>query len=223
VTLQVGAEASRCAARSSLSFDRVQIELVNLLGTRVGAWASLNRREHERRNRLALGAITDPNLLDRLLDLPLGEIVDDPVAWTETVDQPEGIVERSEDCCTIRRLLEPPLVVSDVFVSAQASRAVRAVQDASLFASYASRWVVMEEGPPPEYVVMEAKLCGVGLLDRERHVLLRAEPPVVPVIDGWTWLFWEKAYRRWLKELSLAREMASPAPAIDEATEVQTD
>jgi hypothetical protein len=160
-----------------------------------------------------LGAVTDPALLESLLDLPLGEPVDDAVAWAETAGQADGIVERAEDSCAVRRLLEPPLTITDVIVSGQATRVLNAVQDASLFARFSSRWVAVEEESPSDSVVMEAKLCGVGLLDREGRVLLSGESPVHPVIDGWTWLLWEKSYRRWLKILSSARETASQVPA----------
>jgi hypothetical protein len=202
--------------------DQVRVDLVNLLGTRVSARASINHREHKRRAALALGAVTDPALLERLLDLPLGELIDDPVVWAETADQAEGVVERADDRCAVRRLLEPPLTVTDVIVSARSGRALRAVQDASWFASFSSRWVAIEEERPSDCVVMEAKLCGVGLLDRKGEVLLDAESPTAPVIDGWTWLLWEKTYRRWIKELSLARETESRVPATGEATEAPT-
>jgi hypothetical protein len=195
---------------------------VNLLGTRVEAWANLNRHEHSRRSALGLGAVTDPALLERLLDLPLGEPIDDPVAWAETAGQAEGIVERVEDSCAVRRLLQPPLTVTDVVVPGQPGRVLKAVQDASLFASFSSRWVAVEEQSPSDSVVMEAKLCGVGLLGREDRVILSGEPPVIPVIDGWIWLLWEKSYRRWLKILSSARETVSQAPATGGAIEAPT-
>jgi hypothetical protein len=198
--LQVGAQALRCAVTDTPGVGgRVRIGRVNLLGTRVEAWANLNGCEHKRRTALGLGAVTDPALLERLLDLPLGELVDDPVAWAETADQAEGIVERVDDQCAVQRFLEPPLTVTDVIVSGQAGRGLKAVQDASLFASFCSRWVALNEEHPSDRVVMEAKLCGVGLLGLQRGVLLSAEP-VVPVIDGWTWLLWEKTYRCWAQD-----------------------
>jgi hypothetical protein len=200
----------------------LRIGPVNLLGSRVEARANLNESEHKRRMAIALGAVTDPALLDRLLDLPLGEPVDDPIAWAETADQAEGVVERADERCVVRRLLEPPLVVTDVIVAGSAGRVLKAVQEASLFASFCSRWVAVEEDRLLDRVVMEAKLCGVGLQDLEGRVLLSAESPVTPVIDGWTWLLWEKTYRRWLKTLSLAHETASQVLATGEAIEAPT-
>ena len=46
--------------------------------------------------------------------------------------------------------------------------------------------------------MLEAKLCGVGILDLCRKVLLPAEKPAALTKDGWSWLQEEKAYRRWL-------------------------
>jgi hypothetical protein len=221
--LQVGAQSPRRAVNLPPDLGgRVGIGPVNLLGARVEAWACLNGYECERRSALGLGAVTDPALLERLLDLPLGESVDDPISWTETADQAAGIVERAEDCCTVRRVLEPPLRVTDVIVPGLAGRGLKAVRDASLFASFCSRWVALAEERPSDHVVMEAQLCGVGLLGPDGSALLSAELLSVPVIDGWTWLLWEKTYRRWLKILSSARETASQALATGEATEAPT-
>ncbi len=223
MTLQAGTRRLRCPLSAAPDLGaRVQIWPVSLLGTRVEAWANLNRHEHRRRSALGLGAVTDPALLESLLDLPLGELIDDPVAWTETAGQAEGIVERAEDRCAVRRLLEPPLTVTDIIVPGQTGRALKAVQDASLFASFSSRWVAAAEENPSDSVVMEAKLCGVGLLDHEGRVLFTGESSVIPVIDGWTWLLWEKCYRRWLKILSSARKTVSEIPATDGAIEAPT-
>jgi hypothetical protein len=223
VTLHVGTRRLRCPHSPAPDLGaRVQIWPVNLLGTRVEAWANLSRREHRRRCALGLGAVTDPALLESLLDLPLGEFIDDPVAWAETAGQPEGIVERADDRCAVRRFLEPPLTVTDIIVPGQTGRTLKAVQDASLFARFSSRWVAAEEENPSDSVVMEAKLCGVGLLNHQDRVLFAAESSVIPVIDGWTWLLWEKCYRRWLRMLSSARETVSPVPATGGAIEAPT-
>lgn len=96
----------------------ISIPRVNLLGVQVTARALLNSAEHERRSVLGLGAVTDPALLDRLLDLPAGYPCRDPALWAETSAALPGIVDRSADRCTVTRLLEPPLVVDDVIVPA---------------------------------------------------------------------------------------------------------
>ncbi|SRR6266568_1711752 len=204
------------------SAERVWVGLVNLLGVRVTAHAVLNRIEHERRSFLGITALTDPALLGRLLDLPVGRPVLDPVVWAETAGQPTGVVARGDDGHTVTRLLEPALIVEDVIVPGPRGREVRAVQDASLFASFTSRWVAVEAQDAPDTMVMEAKLCGVGLIDRDDRVLLTAEQPTSRVVDGWAWLVWEKTYRRWLKERSRVRETVSQAQATGEANATPT-
>ena len=156
-------------------------------------------------------AITDPALLGCLLELPVGRAVPDPIVWAETAGQPSGVVRRGDDGHTVTRLLEPALIVEDVIAPGSCGREMRAVQDASLFASFTSRWVAVEAHEAPDAIVMEAKLCGVGLLDQDGHVILAAEQPTSRVVDGWSWLLWEKTYRRWLKEQSPARETGEPS------------
>src|SRR5580693_4624508 len=114
---------------------------VMLLGVRVTAYAIISTAEHQRRKTAGMGAVIDPALLDRLMDLPIGISVTDPVAWAEMADQPRGIVERHEDGARITRLLESPLTITDVIVDAITGKELRAVQDASLFAGFTRRWV----------------------------------------------------------------------------------
>jgi hypothetical protein len=188
----------------------------------VTARAVLNRGEHERRRLLGIAAFTDPDLLGRLLELPVGRSVLDPVVWAETAGQPAGVVVRGDDGHTVKRLLEPALLVDEVIVPVPRGREARAIQDASLFASFTSRWVTVDAHDVPDATVMEAKLCGVGLIDREGQVIIPAEPPTSGAVDGWAWLLWEKTYRRWLKEQSPAHETASQVPATGEASATPT-
>jgi hypothetical protein len=183
----------------------VSIGPVNLLGVQVTACALLNCAEHVRRSSLGLGAVTDPALLDRLLGLQVGHPCRDPALWAETSAAAPGIVDRSADGCTVTRLLEPPLVVDDVIVPAPRGRELAAVQDASLFASFTRRWAQAQRVAIPDTAVLEAKLCGVGLLDSHGHIVLPAEPPTSATADGWTWLLAEKAYRRWLRQAAVQR------------------
>jgi hypothetical protein len=171
---------------------------VTLLGVPVTAYVIPNVAEHRRREAAGMGAVIDPALLDRLMDLPAGIGVTDPVMWAEMADQPPGIVERGEDAVRITRRLESPLTISDVVVDAATGQQLRAVQDASLFAGFTRRWVAAGHARIPDAVTLEAKLCGVGVLDQRGGVVLAAEKPVGLVADGWTWLLEEKSYRRWL-------------------------
>jgi hypothetical protein len=107
-----------------------------LLGVRVTAYAIINIAEHQRRETAGMGAVINPALLDRLMDLPIGISVTDPVAWAEMADQPRGVAELHEDGARIIRRLEPPLTIADVIVDAATGKELRAVQDASLFAGF---------------------------------------------------------------------------------------
>ena len=169
---------------------------VMLLGVRVTAHAAVNLAEHRRREAAGMAAVIDPALLDRLLDLPAGVPVIDPAGWAEMAGQPPGILERDADGVSVTRRLESPLSIADVVVRIAAGRELRAVQDASLFAGFTRRWVAADR--VPDAVLLEAKLCGVGILDAGYEVLLPAAKPVALTRDGWSWLLEEKVYRRWL-------------------------
>ena len=75
----------------------VLVEGVILLGVRVTAYATINAAEHRRREAAGIGAVVNPGLLDRLLDLPAAVPVTDAAAWAELAGQPSGIAERGED------------------------------------------------------------------------------------------------------------------------------
>ena len=112
--------ASSPAPSTSLPSDGpgVRVGGVILLGVGVTASAIINIAEHRRREAAGMGAVTNPGLLDRLLDLPAGIPVTDPVAWAEMADQPPGIAERGEDGAIVTRRLESPLTIADVAVDA---------------------------------------------------------------------------------------------------------
>jgi len=192
---------------------------VMLLGVRVTAYVILNDVEHRRRETAGVGAVLNPALLDRLMDLPAGIPVTDPVVWAEMADQPGAVVERGEDSARITRRLESPLMITDVVADAARGRELRAVQDASLFAGFARRWVAVMPGRVPDAAVLEAKLCGVGIVGQGRGALLAAEKPAGLTRDGWSWLLEEKAYRGWLTwGRAGSREQESPARATGGAS-----
>ena len=111
---------------AAMTHTAVRAVLVTLLNTPVTAWVALNRDEQRRREAIGLGAVTDPALLDLLLNLPLGVPVADPAAWAETAARPDGIVSRSEDGCTITRHLDSPLYLQSVVVTASPGYDLRA-------------------------------------------------------------------------------------------------
>ena len=192
---------------------------VMLLGVRVTAYAIINAAEHRRRETADLGAVINPALLDRLMDLPTGISVTDPVAWAEMADQPRGVAERHEDGARIIRRLESPLTITDVIVGAATGQELRAVQDASLFAGFTRRWVAATSGRISDAAMLEAKLCGVGIVDQRRRQLLPAEKPEGLTRDGWSWLLEEKTYRRWLTRRAGNHEQENPARATDGASD----
>jgi hypothetical protein len=194
---------------------------IMLLGVRVTAYAIISTAEHQRRETAGMGAVIDPALLDRLMDLPIGISVTDPVAWVEMADQPRGVVERHEDGARITRLLESPLTITDVIVDAVTGKELRAVQDASLFAGFTRRWVAATSGRISDAAMLEAKLCGVGIIDKRRRQLLSAEKPKGLTRDGWSWLLEEKTYRRWLTRRAGNHEQESPARATDGASDAR--
>jgi hypothetical protein len=182
---------------------------VALLGVPVTAYVVINLGERRRREAARMGAVVHPGLLDRLLDLPVAVPVTDPVVWAEMADQPPGIIDRGQDGATVTRRLESPLAIVDVVVRAASGRELRAVQEASLFAGFTRRWVAAAHGRVPDATMLEAKLCGVGIVGPGHRALLAAAKPVALTRDGWSWLLEEKAYRRWLSGRSGARGMAS--------------
>jgi hypothetical protein len=189
-----------------------------LLGVRVTAYVIINTTEHQRREAAGIAEVTDPALLDRLMDLPVGTSVIDPVIWAEMVDQGPGIIDRGKDGASVTRYLASPLLIEDVVVGAAAGRELGAVQGASLFAGFTRRWVAAARSRIPDATILEAKLCGVGVLDRCGRVILPAEKPVSPTMDGWSWLLQEKVYRRSLSGRFQDRAMESPVRATEPAS-----
>jgi hypothetical protein len=160
---------------------------VMLLGVRVTAYVIINIAEYRRRETAGVGAIINPALLDRLMDLPIGISVTDQVMAAEMTDQPRGVAERHEDGIRITRRLESPLTITDVVVNAITGKELSAVQDASLFAGVTRRWIAATPSRIPDAAMLEAKLCGVGIIDQHGKQLLTAEKPQGLTRDGWAW------------------------------------
>jgi hypothetical protein len=195
---------------------------VVLLGVKVTARLIINAAEHLRRKAMKVTAITDPALLDRLLNLPIGVPLTDPVIWTELTGRAPGIIVRHDDGATVTRQLRSPLTIEDVVVHRPSGREVAAVQDASLFAGYTRRWVMTSHQSVPESVELEAKLCGVGVVDPNHQVLLPAEHPAALTVDAWSWLLQEKVYRRWLNQRVQDHATGTPSQATGEASGTST-
>jgi hypothetical protein len=195
----------------------ISVGPVSLLGVHVVASVAMNHNEHERRDVLGLGPVNDPALLGRLLDFRPDEEVNDPVLWAETVGLPAGIVERGDDGYAVTPRLQPPLIVCSIIVQGQEGRELLAVQNASLFAGFAARWVSLQCRDVTDVAMMEAVLCGVGLIGPRGDVLLEAQGPESQVADEWSWLLQEKIYGRWLREQARAHARESQVPTTGEA------
>lgn len=204
------------AARISAD-ETTYVEGVRLLGIRVAAVAAINAMEHDRRQAAGCGAVTDPALLGRLLGLPLETAVSDPVVWAETADQPTGVIDRDAGGVSVTRHLAAPLAIEDVIVVAPPGRELRAVQDLSMFVRFTRRWVVTTRRRIPDPVVLEAKLCGVGILDAAGEVLASEAPPTGEM-DSWDWMLREQVYRKWLSQSSRDRATVTPAQATGGAS-----
>lgn len=177
----------------------VWVRHVTLLGTQVAAVATLDLDEHNRRRELRLGGVTDPLLLDSLINLSGPQPAEDHPELTDVERTRNGIVEWRDDG-TIVRILRPVASLEAVVLRARHGHELAAVQAASLFAAYTYRWVEVPVDGIQDVVEMEAKVCGVGLVDASHGVVVEAEPPVDWRFDQWLWMLQEKVYERWLTE-----------------------
>ncbi len=158
-------------AAGSLGKRSIQVEGARLLAVCVTVHAALDAAEHARQCSAVLGAVTDPAILERLLDLPALIPVPHSATWAELSDQPPAVARRADDGQTVTRLLRPPLAIHQVVVSASAEQELAAMHDVSLFAGFARRWIAVAADTTdsvPEAVTLEAALCGASLGKRPR-------------------------------------------------------
>lgn len=191
---------------------------VLLLGIQVDAHVVIDFAEHRRRETVGVTAVTDPVLLDRLLNLPADIPIADPALWAQMAGQHQGTVEQNKSTTTVTRVLRSPLTITDVVVRSKPGRELKAVQKASWFGGFTRRWAAIADDSLPDTVQLEAKLCGVGLLCARQRALMPSGPPVSSAIDKWSWLLEEQAYQRWLSQRPSEREAASRCPATGEAS-----
>jgi hypothetical protein len=117
--------------------------------------------------------------------------VSDPVAGAEMAGQPRGAAERDADGARSTRRLESPLTITDVIVDSPAGMELHAVQDASLFAGSTRRWIAARSSRVPDAAMLEAILCGVGIVDWRHWQLRPNQKPEGLTRDGWFWLLGE--------------------------------
>lgn len=171
---------------------------VMLLGITVDVHVLFDIAEHRRREAADIGAVVDPRLLDRLLDLPHGIPVGDPAAWAELSGQHPGVVHVSDDGPEVTRLLRPPLRIMSVTVNAVPRRELKAIQAATWFGGFYPRRVRISRQRLPKLALVEADYFGVEVVDQQDHVLVPPAAPPKEIMDKWSWLNEEQAYHRWL-------------------------
>ena len=175
---------------------------VLLQGRHVDVVVRLDQAEHERRSRFGLGAVAHPRLLRRLLEVPRGVLVDDPILRAETHLLPRGVVDVVEHgvACGLSRALAPPLTLEAVVVPAGGRPRLGHVDLASRYATYVRRWVVSRTARVDPAVVTAASVYGVGVVVElpSPAVVVDAGEPVGDGMPEWSWCFAEQAYAAWL-------------------------
>jgi hypothetical protein len=159
--------------------------------------------EHRRRAVSGPLAITDLGLLDRLLNLPLGEIVRwgdlGPDDQRRLRSAPDGTVE----CCPagVRRLLTPSASVPLVLVRSRSWR--RGLRAVSVFQPFAQRVLVLEDFRRDlAELTWEADVLGVGVwlqTDSGTQEIVSPAPWRQRYFKAAGWRFRERAYQVWLK------------------------
>jgi len=166
------------------------------------ALVEVSEQEHQRRVAAGLQAVTDLGLLDRLLGLPLGELVrwDDlsPDDARRIRMAPYGVVDRSS--VGVRRLLAYPAAVPLVLVRGHSWR--RGLRAASAFEPFAQRVLVLDGSHGNLHrLTWEADVLGVGVWLQTGLGIREVLPPAVwrqKYVKAAGWRFRERAYLGWL-------------------------
>ena len=162
----------------------------------------VDQDEHARRAATGLGAVTNLALLDVLIGLPLGELVE----WRDLTERevsytrkaPAGVLDRSPE--GVRRLLIPPATVPLVVARAASWR--KGLERAGAFAPFAQRVMLLPRVPrdlPGK--ALEADFWGVGVWIQRGDRIEEVVPP-----EPWEqryfkaagWAFRERTYGSWL-------------------------
>jgi len=178
--------------------EHANVSRVNVLGERV--WMVYRRDEAEwrRRTNHGLGALTELDLLDVLMDLPahmpvpLGSLAAHKRRTLARL--PAGVIRHGAG--TVTRLIIP--AVSPLLAIVPAREWQSGAESASGFAAYCPRMVVLREMPPDkEMTLSQASWYGIGVALAGEHaprILIDPEP-----LADWQptpawWAFSEKIY-----------------------------
>lgn len=188
-----------CRAVRRLAPDTVRTCRGVVLGARAVLCFELHPQEAGRREQAGLGAVTDIDVLDLFLGLPLGAPVGRKAlsgrerrALAKT---PAGCVETAP--ATVTRRARPPLTVALAIVTAHSWR--RGLEHAGRFAPFCTRAVLLDR-PPRDLATAcaEADFYGVGLLvttGPDVEVLVPPEPHRPGRVAARNWWSAEEAYR----------------------------
>lgn len=189
-------DAQLCLAGSALpAWSRVRLH-----GAVVVLNYDLNHAEVERRGLAGLAAVTSPDALRVLIDLPVGTPVPlvavDKTRLTLLRALPLGIVHFGDGCVT--RLAVPPIDAGMVVVAAQAWRP--GLERAGRFAPFCARTIILPRAPRDlDSLRMEADFYGIGVITCDDGVPVTVVPPEPFVRHRFTaagWLFLEHVYQQ---------------------------
>ena len=159
--------------------------------------------EHERRQRVGVGAITSKALLHGLWLLPLGGFVPSGALPDLKVQQlREAPYSAIETNLGFWRTYDPPGILRSVAFSS--NNVAQAVQRAVKFTPIFQRFVLTNEarGPVPWPVECLAREWGIGIIALREHadpqVVVPASPPEIGVPSVYRWWVAELAYQRFL-------------------------
>jgi hypothetical protein len=188
-------------AANHLVPDTARVCVGSVLGVNAAVFFELDEQEDGRRERDGAAAITDVDVLDLLLCLPVGEVV--RVAdlggrrSRALAKMPAGCVEFGQG--TVIRRARPPLTASLAIIGGGASFRSK-LQQAGRFAPFCPKAIVFNRAPRDlTAACFDADFYGVGLIvaeggsDVEVLVAPQAHRPrrLVPR----TWWFTEEVYR----------------------------
>lgn len=184
---------------TALNLQDARSARVRIFGTSATIAHRRDDVEHERRRRRNLADVSSMELLDVLMDLPIGAAVPRSALAPATLrvlrGAPDGVVQ--VDNVSVTRLAAP--AVTPVLAVVYASRWRDGLERASEFASYLPRMFVVPEAPAnAEEALAEASWYGIGVAVGPRSApttVLEPEP-----LDDWQpttawWWFCEQVYR----------------------------
>jgi hypothetical protein len=217
------AAAVRAATSASVVADAGLTDchgtVVRIFGTAAGVAYRLDHAEVTRRREHQLGALTDMDVLDALMGLPIGVPVERSVlakAELALVDRlPAGVVEHRGE--QLVRLAAAPLSVQSAVVAARTWKA--GLRQAGRFAPFCVRAMLLSAIPADlGDLKAQASFFGVGVgvsVDGQMRMLVEPAPYTRTRHTPAQWWFAEEAWRQ-IKEAG-EEAAARPAKAKPEA------